>query len=88
MISRSAVDVRLNTEVTPEFAESIGPDAIIAALGSRPFVPNIRGIDGPNVLGAEDVYINPGKAGKRIVILGGGLVGSELAIYLGIRAMR
>jgi pyruvate/2-oxoglutarate dehydrogenase complex dihydrolipoamide dehydrogenase (E3) component len=35
------------------------------------------------VIGAEELYINPEKAGKRIVILGGGLVGSELAIYMG-----
>ena len=83
MISRSAIDVRLNTEVTPVLAESIGPDAIVAALGSRPFIPGIKGIDGPNVLGAEELYISPEKAGKRIVILGGGLVGSELAIYMG-----
>jgi NADPH-dependent 2,4-dienoyl-CoA reductase/sulfur reductase-like enzyme len=83
MISRAAVDVRLGVEVTPELAESIGPDAIIAALGSRPLVPAIKGIGGPNVIGAEELYINPEKAGKRIVILGGGLVGSELAIYMG-----
>ncbi len=83
MISRSAIDVRLNTEVTAELTERIGPDAIVAALGSKPFVPNIKGIDGPNVIGAEELYINPEKAGKRIVILGGGLVGRELAIYMG-----
>ncbi len=83
MISRLPIDVRLNTEVTPALAESIGPDAIVAALGSRPFIPGIKGIDGPNVLGAEKLYISPKKAGKRIVILGGGLVGSELAIYMG-----
>ena len=89
MISRSAIDVRLNTEVTPELAKSIGPDVLIAALGSRPLIPNIKGINrdnaaaGPNVLGAEELYINPEKAGKRLVILGGGLVGTELAIYMG-----
>ena len=83
MISRLPIDVRLNTEVTPALAESIGPDAIVAALGSRPFIPGIKGIDGPNVLGAEELYISPQKAGERIVILGGGLVGSELAIYMG-----
>lgn len=83
VISRSAIDLRLNTEATPELAKSIGPDVIIAALGSRPLIPNIKGIDGPNVVGAEELYINPERAGKRLVILGGGLVGSELAIYMG-----
>lgn len=82
MISRAAVDVRLNTEVTPELARSLKPDVIIAALGSRPVKPNIKGIDRDNVFGAEEVYINPELAGKKVVILGGGLVGTELAVYL------
>ncbi|MCL2126017.1 MAG: NAD(P)/FAD-dependent oxidoreductase [Oscillospiraceae bacterium] len=78
----AGVDIRLNTEVTKEYAESIAPDVIIAALGSRPIVPGIPGIDGANVVGAEEVYLDPEKAGKRVVILGGGLVGTELAAYL------
>jgi len=82
MIAKSPIDVRLNTEVTPELASALRPDAIIAALGARPVVPPIKGIDGANVLSAEDVYENPEKAGRRVVILGGGLVGMELAIYL------
>ncbi len=81
-IGKAAVDVRLETEVTKELAERIAPDVIIAALGARPVVPNIKGIDGKNVIGAEDAYINPEKVGKHVVILGGGLVGVELGIYL------
>ncbi len=81
-IGKAAVDVRLNTEVTQELAEEIAPDVIIAALGARPVVPNIKGIDGKNVMGAEDAYINPENVGKRVTILGGGLVGVELGIYL------
>jgi 2,4-dienoyl-CoA reductase-like NADH-dependent reductase (Old Yellow Enzyme family)/thioredoxin reductase len=81
-VGRAAVDVRLNTPATPELAEELRPDVIIAALGARPVVPNIKGIDGQNVCGAEDVYYNPEKAGKNVVILGGGLVGCELGIYL------
>ena len=88
-IARSNIDVRLNTEVTPEYAKAVGADAIIAALGARPIKPNIPGIDGKNVFLADDVYVNAELAGKSTVILGGGLVGMELAIYLnslGIRA--
>ncbi|SHI13318.1 2,4-dienoyl-CoA reductase [Sporobacter termitidis DSM 10068] len=81
-VGKAAVDVRLNTPVTKALAEAIAPDVIIAALGGRPVVPGIRGIDGKNVLSAEEAYINPEKAGRRVVILGGGLVGVELAIYL------
>ena len=81
-IEKAAIDVRLSTDVTPEVAEKIKPDVIIAALGARPVVPKIKGIDGKNVFGAEEIYNNPEKAGKRVVMLGGGLVGTELGIYL------
>jgi 2,4-dienoyl-CoA reductase-like NADH-dependent reductase (Old Yellow Enzyme family)/thioredoxin reductase len=82
LISRSPVEVRLNTVVTPELAASIKPDVIIAALGSRPVKPPVPGIDGKDVFGAEDVYYNPALVGQKAVIMGGGLVGLELGVYL------
>ncbi len=82
-ISQKDIDVRLKTRVTKELALKIEPDVIIAAIGSKPFIPKIPGIDGPNVIGAEELYNHPEKASKKIVIIGGGLVGSELAIYMG-----
>jgi len=82
MISRAPVDVRLNTEVTPELAAEIGADVIIAALGSRPIRPDLTGIDGANVMGAVEVYESAEKCGKKVAVLGGGLVGVELGIYL------
>ncbi|MDR0491805.1 MAG: FAD-dependent oxidoreductase [Oscillospiraceae bacterium] len=83
LVSRAAVDVRLNTEVTPELAASLCPDVIVAALGARPVKPPIPGIGGPSVIGAEEAYADPEKCGKKVVILGGGLVGIELGIFLG-----
>jgi pyruvate/2-oxoglutarate dehydrogenase complex dihydrolipoamide dehydrogenase (E3) component len=68
--------------VTPEYAKAVGADAIIAALGARPIKPDIPGIDGDNVLLADDAYIAPERVGSSAVILGGGFVGMELAIYL------
>jgi 2,4-dienoyl-CoA reductase-like NADH-dependent reductase (Old Yellow Enzyme family) len=81
-VSRAPIELRLNTEVTPALARSLAPDVIIAALGARPVVPAIPGIDGPNVVFAEDVYRDPGKAGHSVVIMGGGLVGLELGVFL------
>ncbi len=82
MISRLPIEVRLGAEVTPELAKAAEADAIIAALGAREFIPAIPGIQGKNVLGAEEAYYYPEKTGKTIAILGGGLVGIELAIFL------
>ncbi|MBQ8263419.1 MAG: FAD-dependent oxidoreductase, partial [Oscillospiraceae bacterium] len=52
-VEKAGVDIRLNTEVTPEYAAELGVDTIIAALGSKAIKPPIPGIDGENVLGAE-----------------------------------
>jgi 2,4-dienoyl-CoA reductase-like NADH-dependent reductase (Old Yellow Enzyme family)/thioredoxin reductase len=81
-IGKAAVDVRLGTPVTPELVEELRPDVVIAAVGARPIVPNIPGIDGKNVLGAEEAYMSPDKVGKVLTIIGGGLVGVELAIFM------
>lgn len=82
MITRLPIDIQMNTVATPEFASAVGADVIIAALGARPVIPKIIGIENENVLGAEAVYYHPEKTGKTVIILGGGLVGLELGIYL------
>jgi len=81
-VARAGVDVRLNTEVTPELASSLQPDVIIASPGARPVKPPIPGIDGKNVFSAEYVYTHAEECGEKVVILGAGLVGIELGIYL------
>ena len=82
MIANAGIDLRLNTEVTPERARSFNANVIIAAIGAEAVKPDIPGIDGPNVIAAATAYEKPGMVKDTAVILGGGLVGSELAIYL------
>ena len=82
MLEKSSVDVRMNTEITPEYAELLKPDVIIAAVGGSAVKPRINGIDNKNVLSGNDAFMHAEKVGDSAVILGGGLVGIELAIYL------
>lgn len=82
LLEKAGVEIRLNTAVTPELARSIAPDVIIASLGARPVKPAIRGIDLPHVHSAEEVYEQPDLAKGAVAILGGGLVGIELGIFL------
>lgn len=57
-------------------------DAVVCATGSSAIVPkNIPGIDKPIVATALDI-LNGRSAGKRVVVVGGGLVGSETALHL------
>jgi NADPH-dependent 2,4-dienoyl-CoA reductase/sulfur reductase-like enzyme len=81
-IAKLPIKVCFNTEVTPEYAERQKPDVIIAAVGASPIVPGIPGIDGKNVMSAEAAYKNPETCGESVSIIGGGLVGLELAIHL------
>jgi 2,4-dienoyl-CoA reductase-like NADH-dependent reductase (Old Yellow Enzyme family)/thioredoxin reductase len=81
-IKASKIDLRLNTEVTPELADILKPDVIFAALGAVPSIPPIPGIDGENVVEATRLYNSPELAGKSVALIGGGLVGIELSIYL------
>ena len=83
-LERAGVDIRLNTEVTPEYAQGVGADVIIASLGSREIKPNIPGIDGKNVLGAQYAYTHPEEVGERVIVLGAGMVGVELSLYLSL----
>ena len=81
-VGEAGIKVMLNTELTPEQAEEMKFDAIIAAIGSDPVVPPIPGVDGKNVLSATYAYEHAEELTGRTVILGGGLVGLELGIYM------
>jgi 2,4-dienoyl-CoA reductase-like NADH-dependent reductase (Old Yellow Enzyme family)/thioredoxin reductase len=82
LMLKAGVDVRLDTEVTPELAAQISPDVLIVAVGAEPIIPPIHGIDGKNVIIANDLPDNYEKVGNRVVVLGGGLVGCETALHL------
>jgi 2,4-dienoyl-CoA reductase-like NADH-dependent reductase (Old Yellow Enzyme family)/thioredoxin reductase len=73
--------VLLQTEATPELMETLKPDAVVCAAGSKPVFPPIPGTDGPNVFSAEEAYHRRLEIGERIVIIGAGLVGCETALY-------
>ncbi len=77
------VEIRLNTEVTAEYAEQENADAVIIAVGSSPIVPPLPGIDGENVVIVNDYYKEKEKVkGDEVIVLGGGLAGCESAIHL------
>lgn len=84
----AGVDIRLNTPATPELVESLKPDALIIAVGSKPIVPSLPGIDGDNVVIVNNYYLEADKVGDSVVVLGGGLSGCECAIHLGMEGKK
>lgn len=77
------IEVRVNTEVTPEMVREMKPDIVFAATGSRASKPHFPGSDRFNVVDGIEVYADRQEVGHNIVVAGGGLLGCEVAIKLG-----
>ncbi len=77
-IEKAGIEVKFNTEIKD--LSVLDADAIIVATGSTPKRPRIPGID-KSIEAIE--FLNGEKAvGDKVVIIGGGLTGSEIAYEL------
>ena len=82
-MAASRVDVRLGTAVTFEQVKAEAPDEVIVAVGAEPVLPDVPGIDRPNVFLAADVMKSTAAVpGKNVVVAGDGGMGMEAALYL------
>ena len=81
-VAKSGVKVVLNKEATPEAVKKFAPDSIIIAVGSTPFVPDIPGVNGQNVMNCREVLSGQKKPGKKVVVIGGGYVGCETCFFM------
>lgn len=81
-VEKLGVNMKLNTEYTAAICEEEKPDIVIIATGATPARPSIKGIDGINVVTAEDVLLSKAETKQNVVIAGGGMVGCETAVYL------
>jgi len=79
-VERSGVEIRLGVEATIEDISELNPQKVVIATGSRAIIPDIPGLEDP--LTAEEVLTGSRDVGRRVLILGGGLVGIELAEQL------
>ena len=67
--------------MTREFVEREGPEVVIVATGARPVAPSVPVIDA-KIVSSWDVLSGREVAGAKVVVMGGGEVGCELAEYL------
>lgn len=81
-INKSNVHVLYNTKATPEMIDDMHADICIVAIGAQPILPKIPGINKSNVMEVTDSYWHLDKIGKKVVIIGGGTIGSEMALKL------
>jgi 2-enoate reductase len=74
------IPIHLNTDVTAETIMKMGVQVAIFAVGSTPVMPiTINGIDSAKSVSCVDALLNKKEVGKTVVVVGGGLVGAEMA---------
>ena len=77
------VEIHLDTEVTPDHIYKKRPHVIIVSTGSKPIVLDSPGVTKENILiEVIDLLLDKKKAGETVVVIGGGRVGCEAAIWL------
>src|SRR5699024_5964141 len=79
-VEKRGIDVRFNTEI--KNISSLDADEIIIATGSKPKKPRIPCIE--KAVEAVE-YLNGKEVGDNVVIIGGGLTGSEIAYDLELK---
>lgn len=79
------VEVRLNTRADEALIAGEKADAVFFATGSR---PKTLPLEGENIFTAEEVLLGKADAGKSAVVIGGGLVGCETALWLAKKGVK
>lgn len=79
-LQRLDVEVHLQTKVTSEMVLASGCDTVIIATGSKPKVFSLG--DDAHVYTAAQVLLKEKDCGEKTVVIGGGLVGCETALWL------
>ncbi len=79
-IKKSAVDVKLGKKAEIKDIQALHPDAVIAAVGSKYIRLPLPGME--HALLPDEVLKGNVQTGRSVVVIGGGLVGTETALHL------
>lgn len=87
-IAKASVKVALGTEASKDMILDQRADAVILATGSRPLIPFIKGLEKEKTVSAIDVLSGKVEAGEKVIIIGGNLIGCEVASFLADKGKR
>lgn len=78
----SNVQIMTQTTLNRDLMCSLSPDVLIAAVGAEPITATIPGLNEPEVRLADELYTRKLPVDGKLVIIGGGMVGCEVALKL------
>jgi len=81
-LQKLGVQVHLETKSDVDSLRALSPDLVLCATGGVSLRPTMPGIDGDNVVLAQDVLAGTVSVGGNVVVAGDGLVGAETAAHL------
>lgn len=85
-LSEAGVEVRTGIAVDAETLKRSNFDEVIIATGVAPRLIDIPGGDDPRVVGYTKILDGSVKAGERVVIIGGGGIGHDVALFLAMES--
>jgi 2,4-dienoyl-CoA reductase-like NADH-dependent reductase (Old Yellow Enzyme family)/thioredoxin reductase len=80
-VEESNVEVQLESRMDVNLVRNMDPEVVIVATGARPLRPPLPGV-GDHTVSAWDVLSGQVAVGSKVVVIGGGEVGCELAELL------
>jgi len=87
-VSESGIRVTINKPASLDTLRQSGADVIVLATGAIPAKPDISGIELSNTFSAIEILHNPDNCGAEAVVIGGGLIGLETALFLSERGKK
>ena len=81
-LKKLCVSIKFGQEADVDAICAMKPVGIVVACGAKPLIPDLPGIDGPNVYLAEDVVAGKVVPTGRVAVVGTGLTGLETAEML------
>jgi 2-enoate reductase len=78
--AQEQIEIRMQEEATPDKIKELNPDVVILAVGSTAIMPKLPGIEKNHVMSCVDALEDKKPIGQKVVIVGGGLVGCEMAL--------
>ncbi len=81
-VYRLKIKIKKEIKVTPDLVKAENPDIIIVATGSTCVIPQVKNIQNLKAITGVDLLLSKKTIGENILILGGGVMGCEIALWL------